>query len=126
MTILDANVWVAFFNDQDSQYAEAQKIIENASLPIYIPEYVILETSTVIAQRADKRTANQFLDYVTSNKNVRLLITDELFVTNTIRLFLEQPTKRLSFADIALLLLSRQWPVVTFDRQLANAIKRGA
>ncbi len=126
MTILDTSVWAAYFNDEDSQYAKAQKALSDARLPIAIPEYVVLETTTVLTQRAGKAAADRFLDLVSDIDDMDLLPTDERFFLEIIQAFRDQPSRQLSFTDVALLILARTHAVVTFDRQLANAIKRQA
>lgn len=126
MTILDANVWVAYFKQDDSQHERAVPAVESAACPILVPEYVVSEVASILAQRSGNQAAKDFLMTLEDNDDARILFTDRLFVTDVIKKFLDVNGKQLSFADVALLVLARTHTVVTFDRQLANAIKREA
>jgi len=47
MTIIfDSNVWIALFNENDAHHEKAQRLFSDSPV-IYIPEYVILEITTV-------------------------------------------------------------------------------
>ena len=124
MTLLDSSVWIAYLNVEDSQYAKAKREMASASLPIILPEYVILEVCTVLAMRAGKDIADRFLELVSDNKDVRVLLTDPRFFDDLIGLYRSLPGKALSFADAALLLLADQFKTITFDVRLRAAIRR--
>ena len=53
--ILDSNVWIAFLHKGDSQHKKAQRIFARQKEPIVIPEYVIIEVSSVLLQKASKK-----------------------------------------------------------------------
>ncbi|OGL66543.1 hypothetical protein A2856_02530 [Candidatus Uhrbacteria bacterium RIFCSPHIGHO2_01_FULL_63_20] len=125
MTVFDSNVWIAFLNIEDSQHAKAKKAFAEASLPIVLPEYVVLEASTVLAKRASKEIADTFLDRVGSNRDVKILLTDQDFFGQCVAAYRARTGRALSFADVALLVLSAGFEVVTFDAALRAAIRKG-
>ncbi len=126
MTIFDTNVWVAYFNLSDSQHAKALKLFRglNNQTMLALPEYVLLETVTVLASRASKKTADQFIDYALDNQNVTVLYCSPELLRASVATFQRQSSAALSFVDAALVALSSEHAVVTFDRNLAKAIKK--
>lgn len=123
MIILDSNVWIAYFHEQDSQHTKAEKVFSQISTPIILPEYVILEVSTILVQHAGKKIANQFLELIKDNRDIILLLTEEAFFLKVIAAFQKENTKKLSFVDTALFVLSQKFAVITFDTALSRAIK---
>ncbi|MEK7619257.1 MAG: type II toxin-antitoxin system VapC family toxin [Patescibacteria group bacterium] len=122
MTILDSCVWIAFFNESDSQHAKARKIFEVLSSRILLPEHVVLEVATVLSLRASKGIADIFIERVIDNSDIEIRVFqhDEFF--EVCRDYRRSASARLSFVDIALLGLSAAHTVVTFDRHLKKAI----
>lgn len=125
MRIFDTNIWVAYLNTADSQHAKATKLFEKHSQDqLAIPEYVILEVSTILAQRASKQIANQFLDFALDNENIAVLFANRELFDNTVAAFQQQRSKRLSFVDTALVALAKEHQVITFDKALNRALKQ--
>ncbi|MBI4359999.1 MAG: type II toxin-antitoxin system VapC family toxin [Candidatus Jacksonbacteria bacterium] len=124
MTILDSNIWIAFFYDPDTLHAKARKLVKAISAPIILPEYVCGEVCTVLSQRGGKQLADRFVDTVENNEDVIILPFEHEDFWNTLALFRKQSQKTLSFVDISLLYLSDLYSVETFDTQLGKAIGR--
>lgn len=121
MIILDSSVWVALFNDDDNQHKKAVKIFSDLkSLPVGLPEYVILEVASVLALRANKAVSVQFIDYALENESIEVVYSNGLFFDASVELF--KKAKKLSFVDCALLYLSRNNEIITFDNDLKKAI----
>lgn len=120
--IFDSNIWIGYFHDKDSLHNEAGKIVESRSV-VYVPEYVVLESVTVIKARASEKLANFCLDVFLHTSNIRVIPSGDLF-SKTISLFQTLNDKHLSFVDMSLLALSRDYEVKTFDKKLASAIKK--
>jgi len=121
--IFDTNVWVAFFNANDSQHKKAQRAILHSRETIIIPEYVIVETTTVLSVKASKAIANQFLDAIQSNVDVQIMLMNEQRFIGTVELFRIVLDGTLSFVDTHLLWLHQYHPVVTFDQELQQALQ---
>lgn len=128
MTILDSNVWIALFNERDSQHAKAQKVIPLIALPVIMPEYIILEVCSVLVQKASKEVADRFLDRVCDNADIQILYCDEQQFNELCTLFRQSTHRKLSFIDSVLLHLAKEYLLITFDATLhkvAATVKRG-
>ena len=121
--IFDSNVWIAFLNKEDSQHEKAVQIFQENEDKVVIPEYVVLEVSSVLQIRANQSLANKFLQKISQSTNVEILLsTQELFLATNV-LFQSQKKGKLAFTDCTLLALSEKINVITFDLNLQKAIK---
>lgn len=122
--IFDTNVWVALFVPTDSQHKKAVRTFRtHYDVPKLVPEYVLLETLTIIKLQASRDDAQQCLDRFLYTEQLEILPASHSFDA-TITLWQTLPDKHLSFVDMALLALSREYTVVTFDKKLATTIAR--
>jgi predicted nucleic acid-binding protein len=124
MIILDSNIWVAFFNFEDSQYKSAKDVMSQISTSLLVPEYVVIETCTVLTQKTNKSSTNKFLDFIFSNSDIEILYSGMDFFQNVLALYRKFNNEQLSFIDIALLYLSNQHEIVTFDKVLQTEINK--
>lgn len=128
MIIFDSSVWVALFNDKDSQHEKAKNLIlvakeKNKEL-VVIPEHIVAETASVLLLKSGKETAEAFLEATLDNFAARILLSDPELFWGTFSLFRKKENKKLSFVDASLLFLSSKYEVVSFDRELEKAIKK--
>ena len=120
--VADANVLIAAINESDTLFLRAKEIIIAAAKPILIPEYVAVECVTVIARNINKSTADLFLNRTfVGNDDFTLLPSSPQLFAVAAKEFLTAH-KRLSFVDCALVVLSREYTVLTFDKALAKAL----
>lgn len=124
MNILDANVWIAFLYKDDSQHKKAEKIVQICERPILLPEYVIIEVSTVLIQKAGRKISAVFLEMLMQNKDIHVLFSDDQFFMDVVYFLKSRPEEKLSFVDFTLLYLSRSYDIITFDRNLQKAIEK--
>ncbi|MSU74983.1 MAG: PIN domain-containing protein [Candidatus Magasanikbacteria bacterium] len=124
MIILDSSVWVAYMNELDNQHAAAAKVMTEVILPVVVPEYIMVETCTVLTAKANKELAVFFLNFISDNNNCDILFSNEVWARRVINFFKTEAPATLSFPDTALLYLARDYTVITFDKQLARAIKK--
>ena len=123
MTILDSNIWIAFFVEYDSNHQKSKSIIKKLNgNNIFITEYIILEVSTVILNKVNREKASDFLEYILNHNQVDLLQDDKIFI-QTAQKFKEQ-LGNLSFVDTSLLCLSKKYQIISFDKKLNNQIKK--
>ena len=122
MTILDSNVWIAFFHKNDNQHKKAEKIIKDLNTKIIIPEYIITEIASILCFKADKKIAVIFLNSVFDNDDIEILLSNKLIFNNTVDSFINDSKNKLSFIDITLLYLSKKYKIITFDKNLQKAI----
>lgn len=123
MITFDSNVWIAFLHGSDSQHQKAQKIFASQKEPVAITEYVIIEVSSVLLQKAGQKTADGFLDLVMNNKDVEVIYAQDQFFNEVVSFFRESATKQLSFIDMSLLHASKLYEIVTFDKNLQKAMR---
>ena len=122
MIILDSNILIALFNPEDTQHAKAKKFMEKIQGTVVLPEILISEICTVLSQRLTKKAADQFIDIVKSNENIEILFLKSNF-ENVLTFYQDTKKEGLSFIDIYLLQLSKNFIVHTFDKKLDKAIK---
>lgn len=125
-TLIDSNVLVAFFHEDDSLHEKALKATFATPRPLIIHEYVMLETATILMLRAGKALADTFIRTVLGNADFSILHSTTPTFLLAIKSFMGSKTKQLSFADAALLALSPAYSVLTFDDALNRAIKKKA
>lgn len=118
--IFDTNVWVALFNEIDAHHEKAMQLYTENPL-ILIPEYVILETTTVLQIRASKPKADLFVKMINATSGLEILHSSTHLFQQTLIMFTSQAQK-LSFVDCALLVLAKTHTVYTFDEALAHKL----
>ena len=123
MMIVDSSVWVALYNELDSQHRKALSF-STAFVDVAITEYVLLETSTLLLTKAGVDAAEKFLEYSLDSAEITVLYSSPEFLQETAGLFRSLENRKLSFVDISLLLLSKSHEVVTFDKALQKAIQK--
>ncbi|MDD2516365.1 MAG: PIN domain-containing protein [Candidatus Gracilibacteria bacterium] len=127
MKILDSNVWIALFNKEDSLNKKASDIMKELiknNEKIFITEYLILEISTILLLKNGKKLADNFINFVYDNSDIDIIYSDRYFFENTIQFFTKNNYEKLSFVDQSLLLLSKSYQIITFDKELNRFIKK--
>lgn len=125
MTILDSNVWIALLSEADSQHKTAESSVARVKDDVLLPQFIISEVCTVLAQKYGKAAADLFIEYGLNAAGTTIWSADEKTFIQLVEFYRQGKHPGLSFIDVSLLFLSRLYPVITFDRQLARAIKRG-
>jgi len=122
MLILDANIWIAVLNTDDSQHSKASRIFEEIRETVVIPEYILIEVVNVLTLRLEKKVADQFLQMALNSSDVEIWYSSENFTKEMTRHFLANSHKKLSFQDQSLLYFSQAHKVVTLDKALAKLL----
>lgn len=120
--ILDSNIFVAYYLEEDSCHEDAKKIIENLDqAEIIVPYCVIQEVSTILTYKSGKINAKHFLNDLEESRNIIIINND---VTAEIEYF-KRAKGKLSFTDLSLLYLSRKHKalLLTFDKELIHYSK---
>ena len=121
--VADANVLVAAANASDSLHSRAARAIAEAAKPIYIPEYAAVEIVTVLSRTIGKDIADSFLrQLIAENDDFEFLASSPALFAAAAHLFISQRT-HLSLVDCALLALSSEYEILTFDKALSKAIR---
>lgn len=124
MIIFDSNIWISAYHKLDSLHERAKELyfsIENE--PIYVPEYVWIEVSTILEQKAEKNSGRDFLDTIEYSESMEMLYFTQEEAKTFMEFYRSGAPKGLSFIDATLLLLSKKHTVYTFDKTLEKAIK---
>ena len=121
--ILDANVWIAFLRKNDTTHERARKVFGQIKGIVILPEYVLLEVVTVLSQKVGKEYSNRFLQMVTGNKEIIIVPSSSFFLSSLVEFYLASVHSKLSFVDHALLYLSKEILVITFDKALHRALR---
>lgn len=124
MIVLDSNVWISLLNVDDSQHKRAKRIFKTLKRKIVIPEYVILETATLLAQKVNKEAADEFINNAINNKDIEILPSFGAFFNEIINFYLAGRNGELSFVDYSLLYLSQRMEIITFDKVLKRELKK--
>lgn len=124
MILFDSNVWIAFYSKNDSLHEAAEKIFTSTTDRVGIPEYILVETCSVLKQRVGKTTVDEFLDQLEISTRAIIIPIDESLFFSIRHYFRQEEHKGLSFTDVSLLYLAHVHTIVTFDKQLASAIKK--
>jgi predicted nucleic acid-binding protein len=121
--ILDSNVLLALYIENDQLKAAAEVLFEEIEgSEMIIPYCVIEEVCTILTYRVSKKTAVAFLEDIQNADGV-LILND--MITEEINFFKNLDAK-ISFTDSSLLYLSKLWKaeLMTFDHQLLKLYKK--
>ena len=119
--IIDSSVWIAYFDTNDSQHTSAKQTLETRTTAVIIPEYILLEVVTVLRNKKKESVLKQFIDLAT--KRGTYLAADTLGV-EVAACYSQKQYQKLSFVDVALVLLSKQYEIITFDKALTEVINQ--
>lgn len=122
MIIIDSNVWISYFHEEDINHQKARKIV-TPQLDIVIPECVVVELSTVLTHKIGKSNTDLIIKNLINNKNIAILYSSREFFLTILNFYLKKTNKNLSFVDYSLLYLSSSYDIITFDRALTREIK---
>jgi predicted nucleic acid-binding protein len=122
--IFDSNIWIGYFDTTNTTHKQAVDAVKKeAEQNITITEYVLLEVSTVLKQRIGPVRTNQIISTLIQTENITLLPSTDYF-TSTLQTFLASDEPHLSFVDWSLVVLSDDFEVMTFDKKLADQLKK--
>ncbi len=124
MIILDSNIWIAYFSKKDSQHKKAVELFMGLTERVILPEYLIIEICSVLALRAGKKAADGFLEFISNNNDLEIILSDKEIFLASMGVFQKIKTKKLSFVDCSLIYLSDFYKIFTFDKSLEKEIKR--
>jgi predicted nucleic acid-binding protein len=119
--VLDSSFLIAYRNSRDAHHAKAREVMARIARGEWgdalLPEYVFLETVTVIAARVDQRTATETGEALLAAKELTFVPCSELFL-EAFKRFQAQAKPRLSFTDAAMLVVAQRFGadrIATFD-----------
>jgi len=127
--LIDANVWLAFFIEDDPYHRTADQALElliQQDRGGFITDFVLQEIITILLYRKKIQAAELFLKYIQQDQ-IELFNLDAACF-HQIMTFIQQHhyQPKLSLADWSLLFLAKECSLelMTFDKQLYNAYKK--
>lgn len=121
--VVDSSVLVAALHHEDALHDRGVRALESAAAPVIVSEYVAVETIGVLTARKHKPSAAVLIRALAEGGSLLFRPSTPLLFGETARYFLTT-TKRLSFIDCSLIVLSRDFDILTFDKALAKAIRK--
>lgn len=128
--IVDANIWVAYFDKEDALSEKAKRYIKQLECNeqrTLVTDFVLQEVTTVLLYKSKTEQIEQFIHYIQTQPHIDIVSIDSEFWYSTIHFMQNKHYKpKLSFTDWSLLFLSEAFTLqlLTFDRQLMNTHKR--
>ena len=121
--VIDSSVWIGYFDELDSNHKKAAQLMTAAAAAgtIVVTEYVLLEVASVLKRKIGQKKAAEILTVLLQLDNVEVL-ESTYFFQPTLELFLTLNEKYLSFVDVSLVVLAKDFAVVTLDKQLAKML----
>ena len=124
--IFDTNVWIASLIENDSLHKKAASAIKNAYKEnhiVCITEDIIAESISVFKRLKQVEKGKEFALTVWNNKDIEV-IEKEKYFEKTLSHFLSSDDDKLSFVDISLVVLSKKYEIVTFDKILKRKLQK--
>ena len=127
---IDANIFVSFFNSQDSNYDKAGLIFEDfnkVQVKLFTLDLIIYESLTVLSQRGSKNLALEFKKFINKKKSLQVFKKSDKLEKLAFRLFKKVKSKNFSFVDAFILAVLKQnsWlTLASFDKKLVKEAKK--
>ena len=123
--VIDSSVWIGYFDELDSNHKKATQLMTAAAAAgtIVVTEYVLLEVASVLKRKIGQKKTAEILTVLLQLDNVEVL-ESTYFFQSTLEMFLTLNEKYLSFVDVSLVVLAKDFEVVTLDKKLAKVLSR--
>ncbi|MEK7648436.1 MAG: PIN domain-containing protein [Patescibacteria group bacterium] len=103
---LDSSYLIAYFNTNDAlhtQACEIGKILKPEINPLIISNYIFLEITTVLSQKAGRHLARTVGEYILSTSSIRCIHIDPSLHHKTWTLFQTIGQKDIGFVDCSII-----------------------
>lgn len=126
VVVLDSSFLIAYHNTRDAHHAAAARgmlrLVGGEWGRALLLEYVFLEVVTVLMARRDLSVASEVATRLLAAREVDFVPCSDFFF-ETLQTFRNQPDRRLSFADAAIVTVARRNApglVATFDADFSG------
>lgn len=122
--IVDANIWVAYFDRNDTLSDHALSLLKdifNQNTRIVVTDFVIQEVMTVLLYKNKHHAAELFFQFVDDEVSIEIFHCDRTLLHQTILFAAKKIWKpKCSFTDWSLAFLSHHFnmKLLSFDKQL--------
>lgn len=121
--IIDTSFWISLLNHDDSNHKESLKYKNLAFNDQIMPDLVFYEILTVLKNKIkNEDLLKTFTDFATNRNQVNI----KLYYENNrevLKYFIDEKNRSLSYTDSLLLYLSKEYHILTFDKNLRSRIK---
>mgnify|MGYP001569037376 FL=1 len=121
--LVDASVWIAYFDANDALYQKAQSVIDaKENHTLIMTDYVLQEVITVFLYKKQPSLIEELLNTL-QKENVEIVSVENFFLTSILKFIKHFRYKpKMSLTDWSLLSLAIEFgfPLLTFDKQLLN------
>ncbi len=124
--LVDSNVWIAFYQEDDGTHQQAVRIIENiekARAKIFLSNFIFQETWTLLRLSTQSEKAAKFSHVIAHTKQVQQFDIDHYWIEETIDFFdALKDRSRQSLTDFTniFLALTFGFELVSFDKKMMN------
>ena len=126
--LVDANVWLAYFNTEDTLHRKAVPTLERLEDKLLlVTDWVLQEVLTSFLYKNQSGLIPRFMDKLNNSEHFSVVRIDSDLYRETIQFMERQNYKpKISLADWSLAFLSTNFelPLLTFDKQLKNLLGR--
>lgn len=132
--LVDSNVWVGLYHNQDSLHQRAQLAFEqlqNNHTQVIVTTFIIQEVFNIISLRSSQEHALAFYHLITHHSLIDSISIEDKMIAQTIRMVTRRNWRKpLGLVDYSILWLSQEFDfeVISFDEQLMKIYQelRGA
>jgi len=125
--IIDSSYFCSYFNEKDSLFERSNilsKKLEDFNL--FTSNLILMETYTVLAQKAGKGASVNFGKYIRSQQNIQVLWVSELIEDDSWEIFKSIKSKNVSYVDCTTISLAENEGInyiVSFDEHFRKLSK---
>jgi predicted nucleic acid-binding protein len=122
--ILDTSILVSFYDLDDSNHQAAIELFKkHEQSRLFLSEYIIGETITVLLYKKGLDSAKKFLEIIKETESFRIITISENDFYSILDIFKNQK-HQLSFIDASLVYFSKvlNMNVLTFDKNLLKVL----
>ncbi|MFA6475719.1 MAG: PIN domain-containing protein [Patescibacteria group bacterium] len=125
--LVDASVWVAYFDKNDVLYYKAGKLLDRTEDKVRIlTDYVVQEVITIFLYKKQPQLIQELLNII-QHDNTEIISVESVFLNSLMTFIKEQNYQpKMSLTDWSLVFLAGELglPLYTFDKQLQNTHRR--
>lgn len=128
--LIDSNVWIAFYNENDSTHAQAIAVmmqLEQAQAAIFVSNFIFQETWTLLRLSQQPEKATRFVQAITHTQHIQQFDIDQYWIRETIDFFhsINNRSKQ-SLTDFTNMFLSLTFgfTLVSFDKKMMSLYRR--
>lgn len=124
MFVLDSNVIIAFFREQEERHQEAVDFMSGLE-HFAITDHVLSEVATVLMHKEGIAVAREVLEFLVQTEGIELYQLNDTELDETLWRFAHQKKPRCSFVDMSLIVFAKErgFRLATFDKHLSQSAR---